>query len=336
MKGLKTYYAQDGSAIIRLITGKEKAYVKAVDGVDFQVAREKAFGIVGESGCGKTTLIKSIAGLEETTDGRIGFLSADISVPVERRTRTLLRQMQMIFQNPDSTLNPSQTVRETIRRSLQVFETVPKEEMDEEIDRLLSAVKLSGDYKHRRPGQLSGGEKQRVAIARAFAGRPALALCDEPVASLDVSVQAAILNLLMEFQRTHNTSILFISHDLSVVRYLCDHIAVMYLGKLCEIGSAKHIFSPPYHPYSEALLSAVPVPNPNVRQKRIRLSGVVPSALHPPEGCRFHTRCPRKVGVVCETQEPPALDAGDGHLIYCHIPLEQLAAIEPVVAAQTP
>lgn len=331
---LKSYYPQDESALLRTLTRRERNYVKAVDDVSFEVHRPHAMGIVGESGCGKSTLAKAIAGLVASTDGRIHFLTYDITQPVERRHRELLREIQMIFQNPDSTLNPSLTVKQTLARSLRVFGTVPKDQVDDEIKRLLLAVKLSEDYLHRRPDQLSGGEKQRVAIARAFAGQPSLVLCDEPVASLDVSVQAAILNLLLEFQRLYGTSLLFISHDLSVVRYLCDYIAVMYLGKFCEIGSAKDIFSPPYHPYTEALLSAVPVPNPRVVQKRIRLTGNVPSALHPPSGCRFHTRCPRKMGKICETTEPPAQDAGNGHWIFCHISLQELQAIEPVVHLQ--
>jgi peptide/nickel transport system ATP-binding protein len=199
---------------------------------------------------------------------------------------------------------------------------------------LLDAVKLSVDYYDRLPRQLSGGEKQRVGIARAFAARPELVLCDEPVSALDVSVQAAVLNLLLEIQREQGTTMLFIAHDLSIVRFFSDYVAVMYLGQICEYGPAEAIYAPPYHPYTEALLSAVPIPDPTVEQKHIRLSGAVPSALNPPSGCRFHTRCPRKVGEICETEAPPWREAGDGHRIFCHIPLEELRQMEAVVTVE--
>lgn len=331
VQGLKTYYVQEESALIRLVRRGEKRYVKAVDNVSCEVQPQKTLGVVGESGCGKTTLAKCIAGLVAPSGGKIEFMEMDISKTVERRDRDLLRELQMVFQNPDSTLNPSHTVGQAIGRPLRLFGTVPRSEIDQEVHRLLRAVKLDESYIHRRPDQLSGGEKQRVAIARAFAGGPSLVLCDEPVSSLDVSVQAAILNLLLEFQRSHGTSMLFISHDLSVVRYLCDHIAVMYLGQFCEIGRSEDIFMPPYHPYTEALLSAVPVSDPSIKQKRVRLEGPVPSALHPPSGCSFHTRCPRKIGEICETKVPPGQDAENGHRIFCHIPLEELRQMEAVV-----
>jgi peptide/nickel transport system ATP-binding protein len=201
---------------------------------------------------------------------------------------------------------------------------------DERIVELLRAVRLGEGYKDRYPGQLSGGEKQRVAIARAFAGQPRLVVCDEPISSLDVSVQASIVNLLLQLQNSLGTSYLFISHDLSVVRYLADYIGVIYLGRLCEVGSAEAVFAPPYHPYTEALLSAIPIPNPQAVQKRIRLEGPVPSAINPPPGCRFHTRCPRKIGEICESKEPPCVETEDGLRIFCHVPLEELYKLEPV------
>lgn len=328
---LQKYYLQEQRSLISLVGLGEKQYVKAVDDVSLEIPKGRTLGVVGESGCGKSTLAKTIVGLEPLTDGKIEFLDFDISVPVSDRDLNLIKELQMVFQNPDSTLNPSFTVGHQIARPLIRFKTVPGHQVREEAIRLLNAVKLDESYYGRLPRQLSGGEKQRVGIARAFAARPDLVLCDEPVSSLDVSVQAAVLNLLLEIQREFGTTMMFIAHDLSVVRFFSDYVAVMYLGKLCEVGSAEAIYAPPYHPYTEALLSAVPIPDPRAEQKRIRLSGTVPSALKPPTGCRFHTRCPRKIGKICETEEPPWRDDGDGHYIYCHIPLGELRKVEPVV-----
>jgi peptide/nickel transport system ATP-binding protein len=217
---------------------------------------------------------------------------------------------------------------------------VPKDQIRDEVIRLLQAVKLDEFYIDRSPRQLSGGEKQRVGIARALAGRPDLILCDEPVSALDVSVQAAVLNLLLEIQREFGTTMMFIAHDLSVVRIFSDFIAVMYLGQVVEFGSAENIYAPPYHPYTEALLSAVPVADPDIEQQRIRLEGSVPSPLNPPSGCRFHTRCPRREmlaegGKICETEIPPwQEDDKSGHRIFCHIPIERLRQLEPVIHTQ--
>ena len=208
---------------------------------------------------------------------------------------------------------------------------VPKDQVRGEVIRLLDMMKLGERYYDRLPRQLSGGEKQRVGIARAIAGRPELVLCDEPVSALDVSVQAAVLNLLLEIQKAIDTTFVFIAHDLSVVRYLCDMIAVMYLGQVVEIGPAEAIYAPPYHPYTEALLSAVPIPDPRIEQKHIRLRGTVPSALNPPSGCRFHTRCPHFMGEICKTEQPRWLDTGTGKRILCHLPMEELAKMRSVI-----
>jgi peptide/nickel transport system ATP-binding protein len=329
--GVKTFYVDEPSWLGRRLLGKKERSVKAVDDVSLDVQDQIILGIVGESGCGKTSLAKTIAGLIEPTDGEIEFLGVDVSKIVEKRPKDVIRELQMVFQSPDSTLNPTQSVRQIITRPLKLARTVPRGEIEQEARRLLEAVKLDASYLDRRPRQMSGGEKQRVAIARAFASRPELVVCDEPVSSLDVSVQCSVLNTLLGIQETYGTSLLFISHDLSMVRYLCDYLMVMYLGKTAEVGPTEALFSPPYHPYTEALLSAVPVPDPTVQQTRIRLEGPVPSALDPPSGCRFHTRCPRKLGDVCETAEPPAVMAGEGHLIYCHIPLQELKNVEPVL-----
>jgi len=328
---LKTYYRQASTSAASLIGLGEKRYVKAVDDVSLEVPKGSTLGVVGESGCGKSTLAKTIVGLEPLTDGKVEFLEFDVSVPIKKRDIKLIKELQMIFQNPDSTMNPSFTVGHQIERPLRRFKTVPSDRVRDEVFRLLNAIKLDESYYHRLPRQLSGGEKQRVGIARAFAARPELVLCDEPVSSLDVSVQAAILNLLLEIQQEYGTTLLFIAHDLSVVRFFSDYVAVMYLGQICEIGPSEAIYAPPYHPYTEALLSAVPIPDPSVEQKHIRLSGSVPSALDPPSGCRFNTRCPRKIGQICEQEVPPWQESEDGHRIFCHIPLEELRQMEAVV-----
>jgi peptide/nickel transport system ATP-binding protein len=252
-------------------------------------------------------------------------------MPVKKRDMSIIKELQMIFQNPDSTMNPSFSVGHQIGRPLRRFKTVASDKVYEEVMALLQAVKLDESYYYRVPRQLSGGEKHRVGIARAFAAHPELVLCDEPVSSLDVSVQAAVLNLLLEIQSKYGTTLVFIAHDLSVVRFFSDYVAVMYLGQVCDIGPAEAIYAPPYHPYTEALLSAVPIPDPTAEQKSIRLSGTVPSALNPPSGCRFNTRCPRKLGEVCEREVPPWQDAGNEHRIFCHIPLVELRKVEPVV-----
>jgi peptide/nickel transport system ATP-binding protein len=329
----RTYY----EAPRKQLFGGTKQYVKAVDDVSIRAMKGQTLGIVGESGCGKSTLVRTIIGMEKPTGGEYEFMGFDISKPVSKRDLSLIREMQMVFQNPDSTLNPSFTVGTQIARPLRRFKAVPRSEVRAEVIRLLDMMRLGERYYDRLPRQLSGGEKQRVGIARAIAGRPELVLCDEPVSALDVSVQAAVLNLLLEIQQRMGTTMIFIGHDLSVVRFFCDQIAVMYLGEIVEIGPAEAIYAPPYHPYTEALLSAVPIPDPRAEQKHIRLSGTVPSALNPPSGCRFHTRCPRRAemlpdgGKICEQEAPPWLEAGNGHRIFCHIPLDNLCQMEPVV-----
>jgi peptide/nickel transport system ATP-binding protein len=336
LDGLKKYYEVQGSSFKDVIGLGEKRYVKAVENASFKVAKGSTLGIVGESGCGKSTLIKTIIGLEDSTAGEAKFLGLDITGDLSTRTEKLIQELQMVFQNPDSTMNPSYTVEQQIARPMKRFGTVPREQTRTEVIKLLKAVRLGENYLDRLPRQLSGGEKQRVGIARALASRPDLVLCDEPVSALDVSVQAAVLNLLLEIQREYNTTMLFIAHDLSVVRFFSDDVAVMYLGQIMEIGPAEAIYAPPYHPYTEALLSAVPIPDPSAQQKHIRLEGAVPSAINPPGGCRFHTRCPRRDllpdgGKICETEVPPWREVGEGHRIFCHIPVETLRTFDPVI-----
>jgi peptide/nickel transport system ATP-binding protein len=326
---VKVHYPLPFKSVGGLFGLESRRYVKAVDGVDLGINRGRTLGIVGESGCGKSSLARAIVGLEPTREGVLDFLGMDITVPVNERTRDAIRQMQMVFQDPNGTLNPSYTIGDQIAFSLRRFHVVPKSDEYEEVIRLLRAVKLGEGYFYRLPRQLSGGEKQRVGIARAIASQPSLVVCDEPVSALDVSVQAAVLTLLLEIQAKQDTSMLLISHDLSSVRFFSDDVAVMYLGKFVEVGPSEAIYSPPSHPYTAALLAAVPRPDPMLEKKRIRLSGTVPSAVNPPSGCRFNTRCPHKIGEVCETEDPPERDFGNGHKIYCHLSKGELAKVRP-------
>ena len=325
-RNIKKYFPFAGG-FGSLLKGK-KSTVKAVDDITVRVRSSFTMGIVGESGCGKTTLARCIAGLEEATSGEIELEGNDLAYSVNQRPREILRRIQMVFQNPDASLNPQHPAGDSVARPLVLLRNMNKKEVRDRVAELFDAVSLPPEYIDRLPHELSGGEKQRVAIARAFAADPSLMICDEPISSLDVSVQASLMNLLSELQDSKNTSYLFISHDLSAVRHISDWIAVVYLGRLWEIGPAEDVFIPPYHPYTEALLSAIPIPDPEIKQDRIRLKGSVPSAFNIPPGCRFHTRCPRKIGEICETEEPPWQDLPDGHRICCHIPLDELRELQ--------
>ncbi len=335
--GMQKYYAVHDRSIAALLSGKGTRYVKANESLDFSARRGETVAIVGESGCGKSTFAKVLMGLETVTEGEVRLEGENIGdLPVQQRSAEQLASLQMVFQNPDDTLNPSHTIGSQISRVIRKFgvETDPAK-ATERMLRLLDIVKLPRDFALRRPRQLSGGQKQRVGIARAFAGNPAMVIADEPVSALDVSVAAAVTELLMDIQREHKTTLLFISHDLSVVRYLADRVVVMYLGQIMERGTTNEVFNPPYHPYTEALLSAVPIADPQVEKRHIVLEGALPSAMDPPQGCPFHTRCPRKVGDICERERPPRQVDGEDHVIACHIPLEELRKVEPVIRAST-
>jgi peptide/nickel transport system ATP-binding protein len=311
-----------------LLQRRPAVTVKAVDGVNLNVQHGRTLGLVGESGSGKTTLSRLIVGLTKPSDGRVSLMGADIQLSARNRSKEILSQLQMVFQNPESSLNPYHTVGQALRRPLMKLSNLNRRQANREARHLLQAVNLQASYMSRYPGELSGGEKQRVAIARAFASNPELIVCDEPVSSLDVSVQAAVLNLLARLQEENDTAYMFISHDLSVVSYLADYLAVMYLGQLFEVGYGKDMGKPPMHPYTEALVSAIPIPDPQRKTKDIRLSEDVPSPRNLPSGCRFHTRCPRKLGEICENEVPPWRDDGNGHFIRCHIPLEDLEELQ--------
>lgn len=330
--GLDKFYPIEAGALWGLLRRRSGRKIRANEKLSFRARRAQTLAIVGESGCGKSTFAKVLMGLETATSGEVCFGDIDLAMlPVERRSGELLRQLQMVFQNPEETLNPCFTVGAQITRAVQKLGAERGHaRVSARVRELLDLTKLPVLLALRRPRQLSGGQKQRVAIARAFAGSPALVVADEPVSALDVSVQAAITELLLEIQRARGTTLVIISHDLGFVRYIADRVVVMYLGQVMETGSVEQVFAPPYHPYTEALLSAVPVADPQLRRSQIVLSGEPPSPLDPPGGCPFHTRCPRKLGAICETEPPPLRRAEERHRIHCHIPLEELRRIPPV------
>jgi peptide/nickel transport system ATP-binding protein len=321
------------------LLGRPPEYVHAVDTVSLKINARSTLGLVGESGSGKTTLARCIVALESANQGEMALCDVPLDLKLGRRTKDAMRNLQMIFQNPHDALNPYWTVGDTLDRTLQVLqpddEKLNRRQRKQRVNDLLEAVGLTAEYATRYPAQLSGGEKQRVAIARAFAANPALVVADEPTSSLDVSVQAVILNLLKDLRAKEGAAYLMISHDLEVISYLSDWIVVMYLGEIMEEGSNEHVYNTPSHPYTEALLSAIPLPDPTIKQGEIRLEGDIPSPRNKPTGCPFHTRCPRKIGDICEQEDPPYLDAGDGHRIRCHIPIDELTALQSSAGKDT-
>ncbi|MGC1506191.1 MAG: ABC transporter ATP-binding protein [Sulfitobacter sp.] len=330
---LKKYYEVAANA---MFGGGSTKVVKANEELSFEARESETLAIVGESGCGKSTFAKVLMGLETATDGQILLDGQNIgNVPIEERSTQNVADVQMVFQNPFDTLNPSMTVGRQIVRALEIFKIGKNEkERWQRMLELLDLVKLPREFATRMPRQLSGGQKQRVGIARAFAGDARIVVADEPVSALDVSVQAAVTDLLMEIQREQKTTLLFISHDLSIVRYLSDRVMVMYLGHVVELGSTDQVFSPPYHPYTEALLSAVPIADTSVKKKHIVLEGDIPSAMNPPPGCPFQTRCRWKTevsGGLCEKEVPPIRMIAEGHQLKCHLSEEKLAEMEPVI-----
>ncbi len=302
--------------------------VPALVGIELGLAEGETLGLVGESGSGKSTLAKTILGIHAPDTGGELTLDGDIVAPTTaKRSRGAKRALQMVFQNPDSALNGSWTVRRILARSIYKLTDVRGAAANQRAEQLAEHMRLSPRHLDLKPRQLSGGLKQRVAIARAFAGDPRIVVCDEPTSALDVSVQAAILNLLTDLQANERTSYVFISHDLGVVRYLADRIAVMYLGRVMELGSTDVISSGAHHPYTEALLSAVPSVD-GLPSTRIRLQGEIPSPADPPTGCVFHPRCPRNLGAVCEATEPDMKEVEPGHFMRCHIPVEELRRLQ--------
>jgi len=334
LKHVKKYFP-----IKKGVLQHEVARVHAVDDVSFAVHEGETLGLVGESGCGKSTLGRTIVRLLEPTDGQIIFRGTEIEDLGPRRLRPLRREMQMVFQDPYASLNPRKRVGTIISDPLKIHSIGDKSERKATVEQLLETVGLSPEHYNRFPHEFSGGQRQRIGIARALALRPKLIIADEPVSALDVSIQAQMLNLLEDLQTEFKLTYIFIAHDLGVVRHVSDRIAVMYLGKLVEVSPAEELYSRPIMPYTEALLSAVPIPDPDLARKRERivLEGDVPSPINPPSGCRFHPRC-RYATQVCKEIEPPLTDYGNGHLAACHHPLNVDAATlaSATVARETP
>ncbi|MFD1396148.1 ABC transporter ATP-binding protein [Kroppenstedtia eburnea] len=313
VKNLKKYYPIRGG-----IFGKKVGEVKAVDDVSFLVKRGETLGIVGESGCGKSTTGRAILRLEEPTEGEVKFEGTSLTRLKSEEMRRMRRELQMVFQDPFASLNPRKTAGEIIEEPLQVHGIGNARERKEEVRELLQVVGLDSYHAGRYPHQFSGGQRQRIGIARALAVKPKLIVADEPVSALDVSIQSQVLNLLEELQEKFDLTYLFIAHDLSVVRHISDRVGVMYLGRMVELADRDELYDNPLHPYTQALMSAVPIPNPEAKRERIILSGDVPSPSHPPQGCAFHTRCPRAVK-ICGEVRPEFKDYGGGHFAACHL-----------------
>jgi peptide/nickel transport system ATP-binding protein len=313
VRNLKKYYP-----VSKLSLGKSRTHVKAVDDVSFNIKRGPTMGLVGESGCGKTTVGRTILRLHEVTAGQVLFDGKDLSKVSSKELRKMRPQMQMIFQDPYSSLSPRLPVGEIIGEAVKEHKIVPKSEYRSYILKVMRDCGLQPQYYYRYPHEFSGGQRQRISIARAVALNPKFIICDEPVSALDVSIQAQIINLMKDLQEQYGYTYLFISHDLSVVEYISDTIGVMYLGSMMEMGDKKKIFANPMHPYTKALLSAVPVSNPDVKMNRIILKGDIPSPVNPPSGCKFRTRCPNAMP-ICAQKTPVLKEYEEGHQVACHL-----------------
>jgi peptide/nickel transport system ATP-binding protein len=309
---LKQYFPVKTDSIF-----KPKAFVKAVDDVSFELFEGETLSIVGESGCGKSTTGRAILRLDEPTDGKVYYSGQNILELNKKEMRKLRGDLQVIFQDPFASLNPRQTVKQILNEAMAIQNVVEKPKRMDRMLELLGYVGLPPEALDRYPHEFSGGQRQRIGIARALAVDPKLIICDEAVSALDVSIQAQILNLLKKLQKQFQLTFLFISHDLSVVRHISDRVMVMYLGKVVEIAEKKDLFDSPLHPYTKALLSSIPVPNPTLQRERVMLTGDVPSPIDPPTGCRFHTRCPFAVE-KCKQEEPALREIGNNHFVSCH------------------
>lgn len=313
VKDLKKYFPIKGGFL-----GGAKGAVKAVDGISFNIKRGTTMGLVGESGCGKSTAGRTILRLIEKTEGSVKFNGQDIYALNKKELKDLRTKMQIIFQDPYSSLSPRLPVGEIIGEAVREHNLVPKKDFDDYVDKVMADCGLQPFHKDRYPHEFSGGQRQRICIARALALNPEFIVCDEPVSALDVSIQAQVINLLKDLQEKRNLTYLFISHDLSVVEHISDTIGVMYLGSMVEYGSKESIFSNPRHPYTKALFSAIPMPDPDKKMNRVILEGSIPSPANPPQGCKFHTRCKECMG-ICRKEAPKAGEVEDGHYVVCHL-----------------
>lgn len=314
VKNLKKHYPVSGG-----LASKKRKVLKAVDGVDLTIHEGEIVGLVGESGCGKSTLGRTILRLHPVTDGEVVFEGTHIENMKMKALRPLRRDMQMIFQDPYASLSPRMTIYESVKAPLDVLEAnLSAQEKDAKIQEILHTVGVTDQHMNKYPHELSGGQRQRVVIARAMITNPKFVVCDEPVSALDVSVRAQVLNLMKRVQQDTGVAYLFISHDLSVVKYICQTVAVMYLGKIVELAPKKELYENPQHPYTKALMSAIPIPDITVKRDRIVLKGDIPSPVNPPKGCHFHTRCPYAME-KCSEIEPELRDDGCGHQVACHL-----------------
>lgn len=319
VENLKKWFPVRRGFFETLLTRKE-LFVRAVDGIDFDVKKEEIYGLVGESGSGKTTTGRLILKLIEPTAGKIFFNGKDISAIPEKQFRPFRRKMQIIFQDPYESLNPRMTIFDIIAEPLSVQGLASEVNMEEKVYKTLEDVQLvpPEEFFYRYPHELSGGQRQRVATGRGLILEPEFIVADEPVSMLDVSIRAEVLDLMFDLIEKYHVAFLYITHDLALARHICHRIAVMYLGKIMEKGSTEKIVYEPLHPYTKALMAAVPIPDPTVKRIEVVIKGEVPSAINPPSGCRFHTRCPEVVGDICRKKEPPLIDVGHEHYVACH------------------